>query len=53
MAGLYYSASILAERASAPFVVPLVEAPYLTDMELRYDYEAIVRLNSSEPELSH
>ena len=51
MAGLYYSASILAGRASAPFVVPLVEAPYLTDMELRYDYEAIVRLNSSE--LSH
>ena len=53
MAGLYYSASILAGRASAPFVVALVEAPYLTDMELRCDYEAIVRLNSSEPQLSH
>jgi len=30
-----------------------MEALYLTDMELKYDYEAIVRLNSSESELSH
>jgi hypothetical protein len=30
-----------------------MEAPYLTDMELKYDDEAIVQLNSSESEPSH
>ena len=30
-----------------------IEAPYLTDMELKNDYEAIVRLNSLESELGH
>ena len=30
-----------------------MEAPYLTDMDLKYDDEAIVQLNSSESELSH
>ena len=43
--GLSPSVYALAKGSFGDNFIFNIEAPYLTEMELRYDYEAIVRLN--------